>query len=101
MKAVIVTSIVFVLLLAGPVFATEGGEAVYKKACAACHDNGVAGAPKIGDDKTWAPLISDGMDELYDVAINGKGAMPAKGGHKNLTDAEVKSAVDYMVDESQ
>src|SRR3990172_1485691 len=29
------------------------GEDPYKKACAACHDQGVAGAPKIGDKTAW------------------------------------------------
>ena len=96
-------SVIFVVALLAPdqIFAQMNGEEVYKKACGSCHNSGIAGAPKLGDKEAWAPRISEGMDELYGVAINGKGAMPAKGGRKNLSDDEVKAAVDYMVEKSK
>jgi cytochrome c5 len=77
------------------------GEAVYNKACLACHSTGAAGAPKIGDKAAWAPRIAQGNDTLYTHAIKGKGVMPAKGGMTTLTDAEVKAAVDYLVSKSK
>ena len=64
--------------------------------CAACHGTGVNGAPKVGDKAPWAPRIAQGKDTLYKDAIQGKGAMPPKGG-SNASDADVKAAVDYMV----
>jgi len=75
------------------------GEDPYKKACAACHDQGVAGAPKIGDKTAWEPRMQQGMDALYTVGLKGKPgtAMVAKGGNASLSDADVKAAVDYMV----
>lgn len=73
------------------------GQAVYNKACAACHAMGVAGAPKFGDKGQWAPRISAGLDTLVDHAIKGKGAMPPKGGNPALKDAEIKAAVEVMV----
>ena len=73
------------------------GEQVYQKTCFACHDHGIAGAPKLGDQAAWAPRIGEGMDELYKSALQGDGAMPAKGGNKALSDDEVKAAVDFMV----
>ncbi len=73
------------------------GKKIFESTCVVCHGTGVAGAPKFGDKAAWAPRIKSGIDTLYKVALTGKGAMPPKGGNKNLTDAEVKAAVDYMV----
>ncbi|WP_439537790.1 c-type cytochrome [Methyloversatilis sp.] len=73
------------------------GQAVYNKACVACHAMGVAGAPKFGDKGQWAPRIATGLDSMVANAIKGKGAMPAKGGNPALKDAEIKAAVEVMV----
>lgn len=78
-----------------------GGEGTYKTACVACHGAGIAGAPKSGDKAAWSARIAQGKPTLYDHAIRGyqgkAGVMPAKGGNSALADADVKSAVDYMV----
>jgi len=64
-----------------------------------------AGAPKFGDKAAWAPRIKQGKETLYKHAIGGfkgkSGVMPAKGGRTDLSDADVKAAVDYMVANSQ
>ncbi len=82
--------------------AASNGESTYKTACAVCHLAGVAGAPKFGDKAAWKPRIAQGKDKLYEHAIKGfqgkVGFMPAKGGNAALPDADVKAAVDYMVD---
>ncbi len=77
------------------------GEQTYKKACFACHDMGVAGSPKLGDKAAWTSIIAKGNEAIYHVALNGKGAMPAKGGNMSLSDDAVKAAVDYMIANSQ
>ena len=74
----------------------DSGKKLYEQACVACHATGAAGAPKLGDKTAWDARISTGKDALYKSAINGKNAMPAKGG-SSATDAEVKAAVDYML----
>ncbi len=79
----------------------RGGEEVYADACAACHDSGAAGAPKIGDTGAWADRLSKGDDTLYSHAINGFNAMPAKGGCSDCSDEEVQNAVDYMTAQSE
>ena len=76
------------------------GQAVYEKNCTACHATGLAGAPKLGDKQAWAPRIAEGIDSLTRVAINGEGAMPAKGGNPSLTDEEIRAAVSYMMEKS-
>jgi cytochrome c5 len=91
-----------ITLAAGMVMAASGtamadGAETYKTACAACHATGAAGSPKIGDKAAWAPRIATGKDALYASAINGKNAMPPKGGRMDLSDDVVKAAVDYMV----
>ena len=77
------------------------GEEVYTSSCAACHDAGIAGAPKTGDAAAWSARIAQGNDTLYSHAIQGyqgsAGFMPAKGGNAALSDDNVKAAVDYMV----
>jgi cytochrome c5 len=73
------------------------GKKVYDGTCTACHAAGIAGAPKFGDKAAWAPHIKGGVPHLYEIALQGKGAMPPKGGNAGLSEAEVKAAVDYMV----
>lgn len=81
--------------------ALADGAETYKQACQACHMTGAAGSPKTGDKAAWEARIAQGNDALYANAINGKGAMPAKGGRADLSDDAVKAAVDYMVAQSK
>jgi len=82
---------------AAPAAAAGGaGEALYKQVCTACHAAGVAGAPKFGDKAAWAPRIQQGIPALVQNAIKGKNAMPPRGG-SSASDADMRSAVEYMV----
>ncbi len=72
------------------------GEKAYATVCSACHGAGINGAPKVGDHAAWGPRIAQGKETLYTHAINGKGAMPPRGG-TTWPDATIRSAVDYMV----
>ena len=76
------------------------GKAVYTANCAVCHAAGVAGAPKMSDKAAWAPRLGQGFDGLYKSALNGKNAMPAKGGNPALPDADLANAVAYMLVEA-
>ena len=77
------------------------GQQIYRQACAFCHDKGIAGAPKPGDAAAWSARLAQGMDALYNSALRGKGAMPAKGGSPSLTDADVQAAVDFIASQSR
>ncbi len=77
----------------------QSGEAVYKAQCAACHDAGVAGAPKHGDAAAWAPRIKLGYETLLKSALEGKGAMAPQGGG-NFSDLEIGRAVVYMANDA-
>jgi len=91
------------LLLPNAVFADS--KKVYENKCTACHGFGIAGAPKIGDIDDWRSRIEKGMVVLYKNAIEGftgdKGVMPPKGGFTEISDDEIKSIVDYMVESSR
>lgn len=71
------------------------GDAVYNAQCAACHANGVAGAPKFGDAAAWGPRIKTGYAALLNSALKGKNAMAAQGGGEH-GDVEIGRAVVYM-----
>ncbi len=77
------------------------GKLVYEQTCAACHTTGLAGAPKMGDKEAWSAHIQHGQDHMVESVINGKGAMPAKGGNASLSDEEVRAAVSYIIEQSR
>ena len=75
----------------------KSGDEVYEAVCKACHMLGVAGAPKFGDKAAWTDRIAKGEETLLDHALNGFNTMPARGGNPDLSDEEVKRAVQYML----
>jgi len=83
----------------------EHGKAIYNKSCAVCHDHGVAGAPKTGDNEIWADRMVAGMEKIVERAITGytgdEGVMPPKGGNMSLSDEDVEAAVHYMIEQSK
>jgi cytochrome c5 len=90
--------------IAAPASETKKGgksaEQVLQGTCAACHQTGAAGAPKVGDRAAWAPRIAKGLKPLVDAAVKGIRAMPPRGGDSQLTDAEVEDAVILMANQS-
>jgi c(7)-type cytochrome triheme protein len=81
--------------------ANHPGQATYALACAPCHRTGVLGSPRLDDAAAWAPRLAAGAAALYANAINGKGTMPPKGANPNLSDDDVRAAVDYMLAQLQ
>ena len=81
--------------------AAADGKAVYDKLCFACHQQSVAGSPKLGDKDAWAPRLKQGTDTLVQSVIKGKGAMPPKAGNPSLSDAEIRAAVEFMTSQSK
>lgn len=78
----------------------QAGAAVYAATCAACHDSGLAGAPKTGDNGLWTARLAQGYDTLLKHAVEGIRAMPAKGGNPDLSDVEVARALVFMSNKS-
>lgn len=78
------------------------GRVIYLDSCARCHRIGKAGAPRTGDTVAWKPRIASGIEQLIKHAIEGYespsgGEMPERGGNDDLSDEDVRSAVQFMV----
>jgi cytochrome c5 len=80
--------------------AAVDGQKIYQASCQACHAAGVAGAPKAGDRDAWAPRIAKGQDALFASVKNGLNAMPPKGACMGCSDAELRAAIAYLVEQS-
>ena len=85
---------------------TAGGsvskaEKLYDATCKLCHGNDTMGAPAVGDASAWSAVMKKGMDKVLVNAIKGTGGMPPKGGNKDLSDADVKEIVEYMIGASK
>lgn len=79
------------------------GKTVWLGTCEACHGYGVAGAPIPMKSKQWKSRVVKPRELLYQHALDGffgpdDTMMPARGGNPELSDDEVKAAVDYMVE---
>ncbi len=89
---------------AEPVATTLSGPQVYNQACLMCHGSGIGGAPMLANTESWAPRIAQGKDTLYQHALEGftgqAGYMPPKGARMDLSDDEVRAAVDYMAEQA-
>lgn len=78
------------------------GREVWLANCKGCHGFGIAGAPVPVNPDDWRKRVSKQRAVLYQHAIEGffgedDTMMPERGGNPDLSDSQVKSAVDYMV----
>lgn len=79
------------------------GKKIWLGTCEGCHGWGIGGAPIPLHYDQWEKRIAKGKEVLYDHALNGffgpdDSMMPERGGNPDLSDEEVKAAVDYMVE---
>lgn len=78
------------------------GKMRYEATCQVCHDQGLLAAPKKGDSKEWQRRFlgsENGVETFYQHAIHGFKKMPAQV-TPDVSEAEVKAAVDYLLKES-
>lgn len=80
------------------VYAADG-EAVYRATCSTCHESGAGNAPRTGRADEWRERFVYGRAALHAAAVDGvpSTAMAAKGGFNQLSTAEVRAAVDFML----
>ncbi len=76
----------------------RAGEKIYKEFCVSCHaKNPVIDvkAPQVGKEKDWRRRRT--RKDLLARTIRGVGAMPARGGCFECSDAQLQLAIDYML----
>lgn len=78
----------------------HAGKKIFKEYCALCHAENpqiALGAPRIGNKKEWARYHRMEWKNLFDLATQGVGAMPARGGCFECSDAQLKKAIQYLM----
>ena len=104
-KLMITAAVSTALLLSVSTAQADAGKKTYQTACMACHGPGIAGAPKFGDKAAWKDRVTKDIATLEMHALKGfkgkTGMMPPKGGRMDMSDADVKAAVVYMVNGSK
>lgn len=95
------------LSLSASIALAQTGKDIYHKACATCHTPNADGdtvdyAPAIGKRISWEYRfrIGGGLEGLYRSSLKGMSGMPPRGGFDELSDEEVKAAVDYILEQS-
>lgn len=78
----------------------SGAEVVASVCAVSCHGTGEQGAPRIGDERAWAPRAAQGLSALSAHALQGIRNMPAHGGDMSLSDIEIERAIVVMVNRS-
>jgi len=76
------------------------GEAAFLEYCARCHQEGMFGAPRIGQPQDWRSRSALWQAVLMEHAKEGYFDMPARGGHPELPDEVVNAAAEYMLEQT-
>ena len=80
------------------VLAADAGVKLYDAQCKVCHEKGLLNAPKHGDKAAWAPRLTQDRETLYTHSAKGFNKMPAQAVN-GVSEAQVKAAVDYMIED--
>lgn len=78
--------------------AAQDPEAVYARACSACHNGQLPAAPQKGDAAAWQPRLAKGMDALVQSVSNGFNAMPPGGLCMDCTAEDYQAVIQWMTE---
>ncbi|AYC30938.1 cytochrome c5 family protein [Pseudomonas cavernae] len=84
------------ILLACSAQAAQDPEAVFSRACGACHAGQLPMAPKQGDTAAWKPRLDQGMDTLVQRVTTGFNAMPPGGLCTDCSAADYQAVIEWM-----
>ncbi len=77
------------------------GEKLYDANCKVCHGNDNMGAPRVGNVEAWNDVTAKGFDKVVHNAMDGVGGMPPKGGNPDLTNSQIQTIVEFMINSSK
>jgi len=81
----------------------NAGKKIFQEFCAACHAENPSiqvNAPRINDAQYWKALRKLGISALLKITIQGKGAMPARGGCFECSDEQLEMTIEYILNNS-
>jgi cytochrome c5 len=75
---------------------------IYDRYCVACHEKGMAGAPKLANTAAWQDRLEKrGLKGLAKNSWQGYRAMPAKGTCSSCSREELEATVEWMLDQAK
>jgi cytochrome c5 len=75
---------------------------IYDRYCVACHEQGMAGAPKLSNTAEWEKRIEErSVEGLVSNSWDGYRAMPAKGTCSDCSREELAATVKWMLGEAK
>ncbi|MDR3416322.1 MAG: c-type cytochrome [Nevskia sp.] len=97
--ALILCTSLFCSTPAGAAGMAQPGDQTVREVCSGCHGSGLLGAPQIGNGAAWSARLkaAGSVDGLLASAENGKNNMPPRGGVPDLSDAELRAAIEFML----
>lgn len=75
------------------------GKTIFESKCVLCHKNGIAGAPRLGNQSDWSPRIKKKFSILLKHATNGYRAMPPKGACLECSISDLEATINYMLEQ--
>ncbi|MNO77107.1 Cytochrome c5 [compost metagenome] len=85
-----------VAALATSVQAAQDPQAVFDRACGACHAGQLPMAPRKGDVAAWKPRLEKGMDTLVRHVTEGFNAMPPRGLCTDCSTEDYQATIQWM-----
>lgn len=82
----------------------QAGKKIFHEYCSVCHVNEPeipVHAPRLHYPKDWQRFKNMSIEDLFKLAAVGYGAMPARGGCFECTDAQLKQAIAYILKQNQ
>lgn len=75
------------------------GKTIFERKCILCHKNGIAGAPRLGNQLDWSPRIKKKFSLLLKHAMVGYHAMPPKGACLECSRSDLEATIHYMLEQ--
>ena len=96
----IIFAVLSIMPISGILAEPRTGDDIYKKFCTTCHSIALANAPKTHDEAAWKSRNKD-VAAFVESSKKGLNAMPPYGLCTDCTDAELKAAIEFMMNKAK